>query len=178
MGRWISFGLIAIAAAGCAREVMMTDTTIRRTAENRPAWTYTPPPPSNGKAFFVGRSLAVNVLDEQHAMNEAMDDAIYQIARSAGAEVTGNARYVDHRSGEAIRGTERTEQPSDEEVRVDVNGTVIGVRQEDTFFEKFSVRDKSLGDKYQRYKYYVLVSVPQTELDELANQVKKKARYR
>jgi hypothetical protein len=126
--------------------------------------------------FFVGRSLAVNVLDEKNAMNQAMDDAIYQIARAAGAEIRGSTTIIDRRSGEAIRGKEQTEQPSKEEIRVDVNGTVIGVRQEDTFWERFSVREKFLGEKYRRYKYYVLVSVSEQELKELEAQVKKKSR--
>jgi hypothetical protein len=167
-----------IILTGCAHESMVSDTSTRRSEENRPAWTHTPPPPSNGKELFVGRSLAANVLDERNAMNLAIDDAIYQIARAAGAEVTATTRIIDQRSGEAIRGKEKTEQPSKEQIQVDVNGTVIGIRQEDTFFERYSVREKALGDKTVRYKYYVLVSIPEQELADLRDQAKKKSQYR
>jgi len=167
--------IVAVLLSGCAHETLVSDTEIRCPEERRPDWTYTPPPASNGKVFFVGRSLAVNVLDEKNAMNQAMDDAIYQIARAAGADIKGSTTIIDRRTGEAIRGKEQTEQPSKEEIRVDVNGTVIGVRQEDTFWEKFSVREKFLGEKYMRYKCYVLVSVSEQELKELETQVKKKS---
>lgn len=167
---------MAFISWGCAHETLVSDTETRRPQERRPDWTYTPPPSSQGKVFFVGRSLAVDVLDERNAMNQAVDDAIYQIARAAGAEVRGSTKIIDRRWGEAIRGEEETEQPSEEVIRVDVNGTVIGIRQEDIFWERFSVREKFLSEKYRRYKYYVLVSVPEEELDDLKNQVKKKSR--
>jgi hypothetical protein len=165
---------IIVFLSGCAQEKLVSDTETRRAEEHRPDWTYTPPPASNGKVYFVGRSLAVNVLDEKNAMNQAMDDAIYQIARAAGAEVKGSVRIIDRRSGEAIRGKEQTEQISEDQIQVDVNGTVIGVRQENTFWERFSVREKAFGEEYKRYKYYVLVSVSETQLKELESQVKKK----
>lgn len=168
--------LLALMLCGCAHETLVSDTETRLPQERRPDWTYTPPLTSQGKVFFVGRSLAVNVLDEKNAMNQAMDDAIYQIARAAGAEVRGRTEIIDRRWGEAIRGEERTAQPSEEVIRVDVDGTVIGVRQEDTFWERFSVREKFLGKKYRRYKYYILVSVPEEELEELKTYVKKKSR--
>lgn len=177
MGKSASLGLwlctLIVIVAGCAQESLTDDTETRGTQERRPDWTYTPPPAANGRVCFVGRSLAVNVLDEKNAMNQAMDDAIYQIARAAGSEVKGTTRIIDRRSGEAIRGKEQTEQPSEEQVQVDVNGTVIGVRQEDTFCERFTVREKTLADKYTRYKYYVLVSVSEQELKALEDQVKK-----
>jgi hypothetical protein len=173
---WI--GAVVLLLSGCAHETMVSDTEARRQEENRPSWTYTPPGPSDGKVYFVGRSLAVNVLDERNAMNQAMDDALYQIARAAGADVTGTTRIIDRRSGEAIRGQERTDQPSDEQIQIDVNGTVVGIRQEDVFWERFSVREKALSEKYKRYKYYVLVSVPEQELEDLKNQVKKNSQRR
>ena len=167
---------------GCSHEKLVQDMETRRPNENRPDWTINPPTPANGKVFFVGRSLAVNVLDEKHGINEAMDDAIYQIARAAGADVKGHARIVDTRRGEAIRGKEQTEQPSQDEVRVDVDGTVIGIRQQDVFWERYSVRKKfGLADilymdedeKFTRYKYYVLVSVPEAELKRLEEEKQK-----
>jgi len=165
---------VAVVMAGCAGERLTSDKDTRRTQERRPDWTYTPPSASNGKVYFVGRSLAVNVLDEKNAMNQAMDDAIYQVARAAGAEVKGSAKIVDRRSGEAIRGRERTQQSSEDQIQVDVDGTVIGVRQEDTFWERFDIREKPLGSKYARYKYYVLISVSEQELKDLVEQIKKK----
>ena len=164
----------AILLGGCAREALVGDIETRRPQERRPDWTYTPPPASEGKVFFVGRSLATNVLDEKNAMNQAINDAIYQIARAAGVQVTGSTLITDRRSGEAIRGRENTEQLLDDQISIEVNGTVIGVRQEDVFWEKFSIRETTLGPKHQRYKYYVLMSIPQTELNDLQDQVKKK----
>ena len=171
---FLATAAIAFWVAGCAHETVIKDTSTPSPGEHRPAWTLTPPTASSGKLYFTGRSLAVNVLDEKHGIDEAMNDAIYQIARAAGADVKGRVTIIDKRSGEAVRGKERTEQPSESRVDVDVNGTVIGVRQEDTFWERYSVREKTFDAKVLRYKYYVLVSVPEDEMKQLENDVKKK----
>ncbi len=171
---FIVSALMALLFVGCAHERVLRDTSTPAPNEHRPAWTLTSPPATNGKLYFTGRSLAVNVLDEKHGIDEAMNDAIYQIARAAGADVKGRMSIVDKRSGEAIRGKERTEQPSESRVDVDVNGTVIGIRQEETFWERYSVREKTFDEKVRRYKYYVLVSVPEEEMKRLENEVKKK----
>ena len=165
---------ITFLITGCAHETVVKDTTTPAPNDHRPAWTRTPPPASNGKLYFTGSSLAVNILDEKHGIDEAMNDAIYQMARAAGADVKGRVTIMDKRSGEAVRGKERTEQPSASRVDVDVNGTVIGVRQEDTFWERYSVREKTFDAKVLRYKYYVLVSVPEGEIKRLEDDVKKK----
>ena len=161
--------LLSVVLLGCAHEKRIEGPS----TENRPSWTLNSPSPSNGKVYFVGRSLAINVLDEKHGINEATNDAIYQIARAAGADVEGRAKIVDIRQGEAIRGKEQTEQPSRDEVYIDVNGTVIGMRQEDVFWERYSVREKFGEEEFVRYKYYVLVSVPEEELKRLEEQKKK-----
>jgi hypothetical protein len=166
---------ITLLIVGCAHETVIKDTSTPVSNEHRPAWTLTPSPPANGKTYFTGRSLAVNVLDEKHGIDEAMNDAIYQIARAAGADVKGRVTIVDRRSGEAVRGKEKTDQPSDSRIDVQVNGTVIGIRQEDTFWERYSMREKIFGEKVRRYKYYVLVSVPEDELKRLQGEVKKKS---
>jgi len=170
---------LAVVLCGCAEkssdETLISDIETRRTEERRPDWTYIPPPSSQGKVFFVGRSLAVNVLDEKNAMNQAMDDAIHQIARAAGAEYIGSSESIDRRSGEAIRGNERTEQISENQFRVELSGTVIGIRQEDVFWERYSVQEEASSSEYRRYIYYVLVSVPEQELKELEEQIKKKS---
>lgn len=169
-------GALAVLIAGCAHETRMIDENIPGTDNNRPDWTLTPPADSAAKAYFTGRSLAVNVLDERHGVDDAINDAIHQIARAAGADVTGRIVVVDNRTGDVIRGEENTDERSERRVEVDVNGTVIGIRQEDIFWERFSVREKTLGKRAMRYKCYVLVSVPTDEMERLKAEVKKKPR--
>lgn len=139
-----------------------------------PTWQLTPPPPANGKVFFIGRSLGVNILDERNGINAAIDDAAVQIAKEITREIGGRVQFVDSRKGEAIRGKETTDQTSKEQFTFDVSTVVSGVRQEDAYWERWSVREKSLGEGYARYRYYVLVSFPQEEMNHQREIVKKK----
>lgn len=157
--------------AGCAHQSVVETSQVKA-----PPWTLTPPPPSAGKVFFTGRSLAVNILDEKHGISEAIDDAAYQIAREAAAEVTGQVTIIDTRTGEAIRGQERTEQRSRDQVVVDVRAIVSGLRQEEVYWERWAVRERFGEEEFKRYKYWVLVSFPEAELKRLQDDVKKKLR--
>ena len=161
--------LYVVILSGCAHQKLL-----ERNTAGSPAWTLTPPEASESEVFFVGRSLAVNVLDERHAINQAMDDAAYQIAKGICAGITGKVEIVDSRRGEAIRGKEKTDQPSNETVVVDIKNLISGMVQKSTYYERWSVREKFMHPKYKRYKYWVLVSFPSNEFNRLKEEVKKK----
>jgi len=165
--------VLAILVAGCAHEQILD-----RSSPGPPAWQLTPPRPSGERVSFVGRSLAVNVLDERHGVNEAIDDAAYQIARSIASDVGGTVSIIDSRKGEQIRGRETTDQSSHSQVVIDVKNIVSGLTHENTYWEKWSVRESSMGSKVRRYKYWVLVSFPKAELDRMREEVKKKLKTR
>ena len=164
--------VLAWLSIGCAGETMVSSS-----SPMPPNWRLTPPISASDKVFFVGRSLAVNVLDERHGVNEAIDDAAFQIAKAAIADVKGTVSIIDSRGGEAIRGRETTGQPSESTVRVDVAAIVSNIRQEDTYWERWSVREEFMGKEFKRYKYYVLVAIPEAELKHLQDDVKKKSSH-
>jgi len=172
---WWRLLLLAIGAllcAGCAHERL-----IKASRPTPPAWDLlTPSPPKDGKTFLIGRSLAVNVLDERHGIQAAMNDAAYQVALAAAAHVGARVMLVDNRTGEQIRGRERTEQPEKSTVRVDVASIIMGLRQDDAYWERWSVREAFLCPKFKRYKYWVLASFPSDELQRLGEDLKKKSR--
>jgi len=171
---------LAIAATiglvGCAWEKsrLIAESKAENEMSRGPHWTLTPPPATDTEAFFVGRSLGVNILDERKAINHALDDASYQIARAIGANVTGTVSIVDSRSGEAIKGSEKTDLTTRDQVVVDVRAIVSGMTQKDTYRELWEVKDAGMPKKVRRYKYWVLVSFPVAELERLQNEVKKK----
>jgi len=161
--------MVVLLCIGCAHEKKIGSSyTVTPTGQ------LTPPPPANGKVFFIGRSLGVNILDERNGINAAIDDAAMQIAKDITREVGGRVEFVDSRKGEAIRGKETTEQAGKNQFVFDVSTIVSGVTQEDAYWERWSVREKSLGEGFARYRYYVLVSYPQDELNRQRELVKKK----
>jgi hypothetical protein len=161
--------IICSLSLGCAHENI-----IAVNNPNAADWKLTPPIPASGKVFFIGRSLAVNILDERHGINAAIDDAAYQVAKTIVADVKGTVSIIDSRDGDGVRGKEGTEQTSQSNVRVDVAAIVSNVRQEDAYWERWSVREHFMGKAFKRYKYYVLASFPETELKRLQEDVKKK----
>jgi hypothetical protein len=166
----------AVALSGCAWEKSrgIPESQQPNVMSTGPRWTLTPPPPANGEVFFVGRSLAVNILDEKKAINQAIDDAAYQIARAIGANVSGTVSIIDSRSGEEIKGSEKTDQTTRDQVVVDVKALISGMTQKDTYRELWQVKDPGMPEKVRRYKYWVLISFPEAELKRLQDDVKKK----
>jgi len=180
-GVWLCFAMTILLAIsmGCAHQRV-----IATSQPGPPSWLLTPPKPSDGKVFFVGRSLGLNVLDEKQAINLAIDDAAYQIARAITADVTGQVTIIDSRKteekrqssliGNKVKQDTRSDQSSHDQVVVDVRSIVSGLVQENAYWERCSVRDTFFGPKLRRYKYWLLVSFPERELKRLQNDVKKK----
>lgn len=177
--RYLTVTVLLATSVGCAHQRI-----IDSSQPVPPSWKLTPPQPSDEKRFFVGRSLGLNVLDEKQAINKAIDDAAYQIARAITADVSGTVEIIDSRktedkrrsglTGDKVVHVIRSDQSSHDQVVVNVRGIVIGLVQEDTYWERWSVRDTWLGPKLKRYKYWLLESFPQAELHRLQNEVKKK----
>jgi hypothetical protein len=158
----------ALLCAGCAHETLL------RASKPTPPWDLlTPPPPKGDQTLFIGRSLAVNILDERQGIESAINDAAYQIALAASANVGAQVTLVDQRTGEAIRGRERSEQPDRSKIQVDVSNILIGLRHVDTYWERWSIRESFLGPEFARTKFYVLVSFPTKELERLSEDLKK-----
>lgn len=160
--------LLLIMLSGCAHETLISS------SGQRDIWVDTPPQPANGKYYFVGRSLAVNVLDEKNGINQAVTDAIYQIAREAGTDLDALAKIRDERTGEIIRGQETTTQSATEEILAKTHEMITGSHQEGIYWERWAVRESFLGREFKRYKYYVKVSLTEKEFDDLKVFVQKK----
>jgi len=142
----------------------------------RPEWPDVPPPPKGDTEFFVGRTVAKNVLQEKQAIHSGVNDALYHAAKSVGADVKGAVTVVDRSTGDVITGSEITDQDSEEVVRIDVSQHVPGMRHLDTYWEIWAVREGA--GWFTRYKYWVLISVPKSDLDRLKEEIKKKAQSR
>jgi len=54
----------------------------------RPVWADRAPGPSEGKSFFVGHSRILDSADEKLGINQATDDALAQIAKATGSELS------------------------------------------------------------------------------------------
>jgi hypothetical protein len=171
--RFLWVPIAGIFVTGCVHERVVKNAAMV-TYEGVPQWALQPPLPAQGKVFFTGRSLAVNALDKRSGMNEAVNDAIYQIARAAGSQVNATIVAVDTRIGEDIRGKEEIDRQASSVIRIDVDGVVVGIQQEDAFWEQFSIRERILGPRFVRVRYQVLVSIPEGELERLREEVKKK----
>ncbi len=171
---------LLVVLSGCAHHVVL-----ERSQPGPPGW-LTTLTPEKGKERFLGRSVVPTVFDERLAINDAIDDAAYQIARSVVANVNGQATIIDSRKtgdvrtsgvlGESIRQNENLAQSSHRQAVVDVQAIVSGLSQEAHYWEKWSVREYALGPKSTRYRYWVLVSFPSEELKRLLDDVKKNSK--
>ena len=161
---------------GCAQKY---ERLIDKSSRVRPSWIRITPPSSDGQEFFVGRTLAVNVLDERRAMLRARHDAAYSIAMSIVTEVRGNSRLVDSQWGDEVRGEEELDVFWQSQIDILVNQILSGFRYLESYWELWEVTDAPPGRQpqtFRRYKYYVLVSFPQAELARCREEVKKNAR--
>ena len=77
-------------ASGCALEKI-----VKKSAPVEPDWILRTKKSKDGVAFFVGRSLSENVLDEKGAMDEALNNAATQIARTIYTEVDDKSTWID-----------------------------------------------------------------------------------
>jgi tetratricopeptide (TPR) repeat protein len=139
--------LLALWTGGCAHDIWVND------AELRPAWANRAPEPEQGRVFFVGRSPVMNIADERQGVSTAIDDAIYQIAKTTGAKIKGQA---------SIGGEPHPEI----QVQIEIGGTIAGLRQEALYCQRGYLHNEA-AKANRRLQYYVLVSVPETELARL-----------
>ena len=145
----ILIGLQVIWVGGCASDVLFN------TEAERPVWANRAPASENGLTFFVGRSSVLNVADEQQGVYQAIDDAIIQIAKATGAKITGHT----------LNGVE----PIAGRVQIDAGSNLIGLRQEASYCQRGYLHNDERAE-FRRFQYYILASIPDTELARLENQ--------
>jgi len=166
---------------GCAREKPF-ERLIKSSSPYRPPWISKTPEARDGKEFFVGRALAVNVLDERRALLRAKHNAAYNIAFSILAEVKGISKWGDTQRGDEVWAGEILDTDQDYSLEVLVHELIPGIRVEESYWELWEVRSpthhigrEEKNDIFRRYKYYVLVSISQEELKRLREEAKKNA---
>ncbi len=133
---------------------------MRQSEDERPVWADRAPEPENGRAFFVGRSTVLNIADEQQGVSQAMDDSIRQISKATGADIG------DH-SNNAVEQNKSSRQ-------IDTGGSVVGLRQEAMYCQRGYLHNE-VSPEFRRFQYYILISVPQTELTRLENKTRNQA---
>jgi hypothetical protein len=114
---------------------------------DRPVWVDRAPDPDHGRTFFVGRSSLLDSADEKKGVQQALDDVFTQVSKTTGVRLM-NAEAA---TGSALAGQAGT-------------SVITGLRQEAKFAEY------SRGEK--RFKYHLLVSVPEDEIARLENKAK------
>ena len=127
--------LVTLLQSGCAHE-----TRIGALASDRPNWTLIDPPQANGRVYFVGRSLAQNVLDEKNAIISAKHDATYQIALALGVHVTGTYTTTDTRDGSAIQGRGTNNQTAEDKFVATIDTKVSDIQPDEVFWERYCKR--------------------------------------
>lgn len=147
--------LLALWAGGCAHDVWVND------AEVRPAWANRAPEPENGRAFFVGRSPVMEIADEKRGITTAVDDALYQIAKATGSKIKGHTSTNGGLHPEI-------------QVQIEVGGTIVGLRQEALYCQRGYLHNEATTAN-RRLQYYVLVSVPVSELTRLETEARNAA---
>jgi hypothetical protein len=170
--------VLVVGTAGCVTP-QPAEQLMRASRPVRPLWVRETPPPAEGYEYFVGRSVAVNVLDERRALVRAKHDAAYDIAMSIMAEVSGASTWIDGQHGDEVRGAEWVDTYWDSQVKVLVSEILTGFREVESYWELWVVRDSPPGSPtqaFRRYKYYVLVKFPEEELARCREAVKKNGR--
>lgn len=165
--------LVLVMTSGCAIE-----TIVKKSAPVEPDWLYRTKKSDGELAYYVGRSLSENILDEKGAMDEALNNAASQIARTIYTEVDNESRWVDGHQGDEVLGLDKRYSSWRNIEKVEIDSIVSGLRPVETYFEKWRVRENiwPWSHKVYKYKYFVLVSYPETKLQGYVNQVKKKWR--
>jgi len=159
-----AIALLALWVGGCAHDVWGND------AELRPVWADRAPEPEHGRAFFVGHSPVMEIADEQQGVSTAIDDALYQIAKATGAKIKGRALIGSNTSS----GAEPAGSHPEIQVQIEVGGTIAGLRQEALYCQRGYLHNEATKTN-RRLQYYVLVSVPETELARLENEARNAA---
>ncbi len=171
-------GVLAAAAAallcgGCKQAEQRID----KSRPMTPEWVLRTPPDSDALKYYVGRSIAVNALDERRAMNKAVDDAIEQIARSVEVRMRSISTTYDSEDADEARGNHfnRDRLRWETEKSVIVDTIVCGMRHIDSYWELWRIkenRDDGISHNFKRYKYWVLVSFPKKAIEECERQVR------
>ena len=170
-------GLAAAAAVFLCVGCKQAEQRIGQSRPLAPEWVLRTPTDTDDLKFYVGRAVAVNALDERRAMNKAMDDAIEQIARSVEVRMRSISTTYDSEDADEARGNhfnrDRLRWETEKSVMVDT--IVCGMRQVDTYWELWRIRenrDDGISHDFKRYKYWVLVSFPKKAIEECERQVK------
>ncbi len=149
---------------------------VKKSAPVQPDWLRRTKDPEDGVVFYVGRALAENVFDEKGAMDEALNNAAVQIARTLKTGVDEESVWRDHHQGDEVWGREYRNSEWTNTERVFIRSIVSGLRPVDSYWEKWWAKESSGSQRVYKYKYWVLVSFPEERLHYYQDVVKKNMR--
>ena len=159
--------LALLLAAGCATETRLEPAP----GTPQPSWVDSPPEASDGNHYYIGIGLAQNVLDEQSARRKARMNAAETIAQEISLDVQTLFRKRRATEGAAHKGEEIPREKIDEEVEARANEVVRSMTVKEFYTERWKVRESFMGKAFKRYKFYVLVSYPDSEYERLVEEV-------
>lgn len=172
--------LIALCGV-CALLASCASERLRGQSGARPGWVRSVPgqteealpapeerPAAQDFVYAVGQALGDNVLDEASMRQRAMADARGQLAARLETRLESAAREVVHRRRSGPPGSgEVADDEYYRELRTSARERLRGVRQQDTYWEKWQVDPGLFRRSFTRYKYYVLASYPREEYERI-----------
>ena len=168
-------GLAAIFVASCSTQ----EVRLRPPAFSpQPSWIMSPQEPKAGERYYVGLAIAENVLEEQQGRRRAITNAAELVAQSIANEVEGRLASIDTTEGAAHRGEEDKKAKIVEEVKARTSEIVSAMNPKEYYYERWQITsnwwDRLWDSGFERYKYYVLCTYPQTQYDRLVQMIQKK----
>jgi hypothetical protein len=123
--------------------------------------------------FVVGRAVGHNVLDERAAHQQAIDDAIRQLARQVQSRTQDHRQRVRSSKGPEFFPGGSYSAKTKQEVTANTDALTRFAEEHDVYWERWEVRngeDPGSGAGLTRWKCWVLMSVSEAELEMLAKQ--------
>jgi len=165
---WLVGALFAGVLAGCNA----VETRIQPSLTSaQPGWIMTPKEPGQGMRYYVGISIAENVLEEQQGRRRALANAAELVSQSIVDDVTAKVTETDSTEGPAHLGSERKKEWTREELETVSKESIRFLAPKEYYYEQWRITDNWLERLFNgghvRYKYYVLTAYPEVEYQRL-----------
>jgi hypothetical protein len=128
------------------------------------------------RVFFVGRAVGHNVLDERNAHQLAVDNAIRQAARQVMTRTREYRRRARKDSGVEFFPKAKYKAATAQHVLAKTDALTRAMQEHDVYWERWEVRhgeSPGSGAGLTRWKCWVLMSVSQQQLEDLADQTRR-----
>ncbi len=141
-----------------------------------PAWVTGKVQEDNANIYFVGRSIAYDVLDERGGFDGARDHVLDQIGRAISTHVSSTSDLRNARWNPRYLPGEKADQSQDEHMRLAANAIAGDLVERSTYWEQWYLEEKPENyagwpfnparQRIKRYKCWVLMSIPRDKFEQ------------